>query len=420
VMSAQDKSFVIVGAGQAGRWLALTLRSLGYSGRIVWFGAEPHAPYDRPPLSKAVLKGEVAQAQLALIAAEKFAELNTDWRPGRRVVAIDRAAREVQADDGQRVRYDTLFLAHGGRARTLPGLAPHPRVLTLRTWDDAQALKAGIGAAQRVLVLGGGWIGLEVAASARLLGREVTVVEATPRLCIRTVPACVSDHLLALHRSQGVQVRLGDGVEKVEPHDAGVKLLLASGAVLEGDLLVVGIGLVAEDAIAADAGIACSNGVLADAWGRTSDAAIFAVGDIANAERGSAPGSPRARIESWENAERQAVAAAHAALGIAHDPLAAGPPWFWSDQYDDNLQLLGTPAEDALVVERSVPAKRQRLWFFCAGARVVALAAVNGGREVKVVRKWMREQRFPADLSRLAETGIDINKLPLADVPAAP
>jgi 3-phenylpropionate/trans-cinnamate dioxygenase ferredoxin reductase subunit len=413
---SDPRTFVVVGAGQAGRWLVLTLRSLGFGGRIVWFGAETYAPYDRPSLSKAVLEREVRLEHLALIAPDKFSELDTDWRPGRSVVAIDRTAREVQSDDGTRVRYDTLFLAFGGRARTLPGLAPHPRVLTLRTWDDALALKAAVGAARRVLVLGGGWIGLEVAAAARRLDREVTVVEAAPRLCIRTVPAAVSEYLLALHQGQGAEVRLGDGVEKVLPHDAGVKLMLASGTVLEGDLLVVGIGLVANEALAAEAGIACGNGVLTDAHGRTNDPAIYAVGDLANAERA---GGHRARFESWENAERQAVAAAHAALGLAHDPEAAGPPWFWSDQYDDNLQLLGVPDDGQRIVERSVGAKRQRLWFFCEGPRVVALAAVNGGREVKIVRKWMREQRFPADLARLAEAETDINKLPLAKSAAA-
>jgi 3-phenylpropionate/trans-cinnamate dioxygenase ferredoxin reductase subunit len=297
----------------------------------------------------------------------------------------------------------------------LPGLAPHPRVLSLRTWEDAQSLKSAILAAQHVLVLGGGWIGLEVAASSRLLGREVTVLEAAPRLCIRTVPPAVSEHLLALHRGKGVDVRLGDGVSSVLPGDKGVRVLLASGAALEGDLLVVGIGLIANEALAAEAGIACANGVLTDADGRTNDPHVFAVGDVANALRSD---GQRARIESWENAQRQAVAAAKAALGIEHDIAADGPPWFWSDQYDDNLQLLGAPTEGMQVVERHLPDKRQRLWFFCEGARVRALAAVNGGREVKIVRKWMREQRFP-DLAALAVPGTDINKLPLA-TPAAP
>lgn len=407
---ADPRSFVIVGAGQAGRWLALTLRADGFKGRIVWFGDEPHAPYERPPLSKAVLKGDVSLAQLALIAPDKLAELDTDFRPGQRIVAIDRAAQAVVADNGERTAYDLLFLAHGGSARMLPGVPAHPRVLSLRSWDDALALKARLGEARRVLVLGGGWIGLEVAASARLLGREVVVLEAAPRLCIRTVPECVSAQLLALHREQGVDVRLGSAVAGVAASDSGVSVQLASGERIAGDLLVVGIGLIAHDAIAAQAGIACANGVLTDGHGRTDDPQVFAVGDVANALRAD---GQRARIESWDNAQRQAVAASRAALGIAHDPEADGPPWFWSDQYQHNLQLLGTPTASMQIIEREVPAKQQRLYFFCEGERVRAVAAINAGREVKIVRKWLQQNRFPA-LASLTDAATDLNKLPLA------
>lgn len=406
---SDPRTFVIVGAGQAGRWLALTLRADGYSGRIVWFGDEPHRPYDRPPLSKAVLQGEVSAQQLALIDDDKFAALDLDWRPGEQVVAIDRAQRNVRTAGGAEVGYDALFLANGGQARCLPGLAPHPRIATLRTHEDAQAIKSALATAERVIVIGGGWIGLEVAASSRKLGKQVTVLEAAPRLCIRTVPPCVSEHLRELHLAHGVELRLGDGVQAVDAAAGDVSVLLGSGERIAGDFLVVGIGLVANDALAAAAGLATGNGVLTDASGRTDDPAVFAVGDVANALRGD---GQRLRIESWENAQRQAVAAAKAALGIAHDPAAEGPPWFWSDQYDDNLQLLGVPNESHRVVERSVPAKRQRVFFFCEGPRVRAVAAVNAGREIKVARKWMLQDRFPA-IDALADAATDLNKLPL-------
>ncbi len=407
-MSA-TRTFVIVGAGQAGRWIALTLRSEGFGGRIVWLGDEPHRAYERPPLSKAVLKGEVTVAHLALIADDAFAQLQIDWRPGQSVESIDRAAQMIRTAAGDSIAYDVLFLANGGRARQLPGLAPHPRVASLRTFEDALALKRDILAAQQVLVLGGGWIGLEVAASARLLGRAVTLVEAAPRLCMRTVPPCVSAHLLALHTAQGVTVRLGDAVQRVDTADAGVAITLASGDRLGGDLLLVGIGLVANDALAASAGLEIGNGVLTDAYGRTSDPAIFAAGDVANAQR---PDGKRLRIESWENAQRQGVAAARAALGLAPDAEANAAPWFWSDQYDDNLQLLGLPDERMQVIERHVPAKRAHLYFFCDGARVRAVAAVNAGREIKIARKWLRDDRYP-DLAALSDPGNDLNKLPL-------
>jgi 3-phenylpropionate/trans-cinnamate dioxygenase ferredoxin reductase subunit len=405
-----SRTFVIVGAGQAGRWLALTLRAEGFGGRIVWFGDEDQRPYERPPLSKAVLKGEAGLEQLALIAQDKWAELQLDWHPGTAVSSIDRAARRLTTSRGDALAYDVLFLANGGRARQLPGAPADPRILTLRTWADALALKAGLESARHVLVLGGGWIGLEVAASARLLGRQVSVLEAAPRLCIRTVPPCVSAQLLALHRAHGVDVRLGAAVSGVRTDGGGVTVALVDGGSVRGDLLVVGIGLTANDPLAAAAGLATRNGVLTDAQGRTEDPAIFAVGDVANALR---PGGERLRIESWENAQRQAVAAAKAALGVAHDPQADGPPWFWSDQYDDNLQVLGLPAESHRVVERSEPARRQHLYFFCEGRAVRAVAAVNAGREIKIARKWMRESRYP-DLEALADARQDLNKLPLS------
>ena len=403
-------NFVIVGAGQAGRWLALTLRENGFAGRIVWFGDEAHVPYERPPLSKAVLKENHGFERLLLLPEPKWSELAIDWRPGQRVVALDRTARTVRTASGEAVAYDALFLANGGRARTLPGLAPHARVLTLRTYEDALRLKRAIGLARHVLVLGGGWIGLEVAASARMLEREVSVIEAAPRLCMRTVPACVSAHLLETHKARGVRVLLGDAVREVVPGDKGVTLTLASGARLNGDLLVVGIGLVAADELAAAAGLAVGNGVLTDACGRTADPAIFAVGDVANAARAN---GARLRIESWENAQRQAVAAARTALGIAHQPEADGPPWFWSDQYDDNLQLLGLPDDSMQVIERQVPAKRSRLFFFCDGPRVRAVAAVNAGRDMRVVRRWMAQDSYPA-LDALVDPNADLNKLPVS------
>jgi 3-phenylpropionate/trans-cinnamate dioxygenase ferredoxin reductase component len=417
-VSALSQRVVIVGAGQAGRWVALTLREQGHTGPIHWFGDEAHAPYDRPPLSKAAIQGEIALDALALIPPAKFGELRVDFRPGQRVASIDRERKVVRTEAGDEAAYDLLFLAHGGRARTLPGVAPHARIATLRSYEDALAIKLQLASAQHVLVLGGGWIGLELAASSRKLGKRVTVLEAAPRLCIRTVPPCVSEHLLALHRGQDVDVRLGDGVQSVAADEGGVSVTLASGAVLRGDLLVVGIGLVANDQMAATAGIECSNGVLTDVQGRTSDPSIFAVGDVANSLRAD---GTRARIESWENAQRQAVTAAKAALGIAHDDAAEGPPWFWSDQYDDNLQLLGVPTESMRVIERAVPARRQRVFFFCEDthgqASVRAVAAVNAGREIKIAKRWLQQGKQPASLDSLADTTIDLNKLPLKESP---
>jgi 3-phenylpropionate/trans-cinnamate dioxygenase ferredoxin reductase component len=413
--SGSSSTFAIVGAGQAGRWLATTLRSQGFAGRLLWIGAEAHTPYERPPLSKAALQGEVQLEQLALLQAEALAALDVQWHGGQRVQAIEREARQVLLQDGRRLAYDTLFLAVGGRARTLPDLPAHPRVLTLRTWEDAQALKQQLRAARRVLVLGAGWIGLEVAASARRMGCEVTVLEAAPRACVRTVPVVVSEHLHALHRGHGVDLRLGASVQAVLPHDQGVTVrVTAAGAnapeVLDADVLVLGIGLVPADELASACGLQTGNGVWTDAQGRSSDPAIYAVGDVANSLQAD---GTRRRLESWENAQRQAVAAAHAALGLAHDPQAEGPPWFWSDQYDDNLQVLGTPLDSHQLIERTRTETRQRVLLFHDGRQVQAVAAVNAGREIKVVRKWLREGRQPA-LSALSDLATELHRLPLS------
>lgn len=404
------RTALIVGAGQAGRWLVTTLRAEGFAGRIVLLGDEPHPPYDRPPLSKAVLQGDMDLARLALLPADRLMELRVDWLAGVSAQAIDRGARMVRTSDGVHIGYDWLFLAQGGRARSLPGLAPHARVATLRSFEDALRIKALLARGGHLLVLGGGWIGLEVAASARRLGCKVTLVEAACRLCARTVPACVSEYLQTLHASQGVHLRLGQAVEAAEARDGGVELQLCGGERLQGDALVVGIGLIANDRLAADCGLDTDNGVLTDACGRTRDPAVFAVGDVANALQAD---GQRVRIESWENAQRQAVAAARTALGLAHDPWADGPPWFWSDQYDDNLQLLGLPDERTRVVERHVPDKRQRVFFFCEGRQVRAVVAINGGRELKIARKWILQGRFP-DIEALADTSLDLSKLPLS------
>jgi 3-phenylpropionate/trans-cinnamate dioxygenase ferredoxin reductase subunit len=409
------RRFVIVGAGQAGRSVVLALRANGFAGSITWIGSEAHRPYERPPLSKAVLQGQAGLPDLMLIRDEAWDDLALDWRPACSVTGIDRAARTVLTDAGETIAYDTLFLATGGRARVLPGLASHPRVHALRSWEDACALQAGINAAQSLLVLGGGWIGLEVAASARKLGKAVTVIEAAPRLAARTMPSCISALLQSRHESHGVDLHLGAVVQQVLPDDAGVTLRLGNGATLRGDQLLLGIGLQPDDGLGARAGLQCDNGIWTDAQGRTSDPHIFACGDVANALQPG--GAARMRMESWDNAQRTAVAAAKAALDVAHDAAAEGPPWFWSDQYDCNLQVLGLPAEGDEVVERQDDARGQRLYFFYRGAAIHALAAVNAGREIKLVRKWIREQRFPSRAA-LADPGTDLNRIERQEIAA--
>lgn len=402
------RSFVIVGAGQAGRWLAVTLREQGFDGRIVWFGDEGRAPYERPSLSKEVLLSLGGVPDLALLSDDQRIALRAEEHFDKRIVAIDRRRRIVHSEDGAEFGYDTLFLANGGHARTLPKLMQHPRIATLRTIDDALRIRRALADTQRVIVVGGGWIGLEVAASARTLGCEVTLVEAAPRLCVRSLPPCVAEHLLAIHRERGVDVRLADGVSDVASDEQGVAVTLVSGAHIDGGLLVVGVGMTPNDRLAAEAGIATANGILTDQFGRTDDPHVYAVGDVANSLRTD---GNRMRLESWENAQIRAVAAARFAIGRLDGDEIEQPPWFWSDQYDDNLQVLGLPNDMQRVIQRCVPSKRQRVFFFCEGASVRAVAGVNAGREVKIVRRWMLQHRYP-DLESLADPTLDLSKLP--------
>src|SRR3989344_240653 len=264
----QASTIVIVGAGQAGGWAAQALRSEGFAGRRVLTGDEVHPPPERPPLSKAVLSGAAAPESTRLMKPEAFDALAVQWRPGVQVHRIDRAAKQVLLSDGTVQPYDKLILCTGGRARRLavPGADQVP-LHTLRTIEDAQALAPALRPGRSVVVVGGGWIGLEVAATARQQGAEVVVVETQSRLCERTVPAEVSAYLLALHRAQGVRVLLGAGVrgfaraaDGADGADSRLEVLLADGSALACDTIVLGIGLVPNDELARAAGLAFGGG----------------------------------------------------------------------------------------------------------------------------------------------------------------
>lgn len=402
------ETIVIIGAGQAGGWAAQTLRKEGYAGRVVLIGDEPHPPHERPPLSKAVLAGEAAAETTHLQKPEAFAALALDWRPGVRVGRIDRAAKRLQLAGGETLGYDRLILCTGGRARRLsvPG-SDSAAVHELRTIADAQALAPLLAPGRRIVVIGGGWIGLEVAATARRKGAGVTVVEAQSRLCERTVPGEMSEHLLALHRTHGTQVLLGVGVAGVEAAaDGSSRVLLTDGRALECDTVVVGIGLVPNDELAREAGLACDGGVIVDACCRSSDPDILAAGDVAvtpNAWAGR-----RLRLESWQNAQEQGMAAARSALGheVDYQPL----PWFWSDQYGMNLQIYGVPLPTHRVVLRGTAGADGFVLFYLEGDVVKAAMGPNAARDLRFARRLI-EQRKPIDPQRLADASVPMSKL---------
>jgi 3-phenylpropionate/trans-cinnamate dioxygenase ferredoxin reductase subunit len=401
-------TIAIVGTGQAGGWAAQTLRKEGHAGPIVLIGDEPHLPYERPPLSKAVLSGDAPAESTYLIKREAFDQLALDWRPGMRVVAIDRATKQLRLAVGAPIAYDKLILCNGGRARPLrvPG-ADLAGVLTLRNLDDAHTLAQALVAGNRLVVVGGGWIGLEVAATARKKGMSVTVVEAMRRLCERTVPSEISTYLSTLHATHGTEVVLGAGVEKVSRGpDGALAVMLSDGRELSGDTVVVGIGLIPNDELARDAGLVCDGGVVVDAQCRTSDPDIFAAGDVASWH--CAWAGRRMRLESWQNAQEQGIAAARSALGLEvdHQPL----PWFWSDQYDTNLQIYGMPTPAHRVVERRAPGSDSFILFYLDGDVVSAAVGPNSARDLRFARRLI-EQRKVVDPVRLADLQVPMAKL---------
>ena len=399
-------SIVIVGAGQAGGWAAKTLRAEGYAGRIVLVGAERHPSHERPPLSKAVLSGEAAPETTHLFKPEEHAALDLDFRAEARAIRIDRAAKSVALAGGESIPYDRLILTTGGTARRLPVPGgDSPRVLYLRTIEDSLAIRAALGPGKKLVVIGGGWIGLEVAATARKLGASVVVVEGLDRLCARTVPPAISAFLRARHEREGVEIRLGAGVKSIEDRGALV-VRLADGTALEADAVVAGIGLEPDVALARDAGLTVDNGILVDEQCRTSDPDVFAAGDCANTPLPCL--GRRVRLESWANAQNQAIVAAKAALG--HDVRYDELPWFWSDQYDVNLQILGLPARWPEPVVRGDPTSGSFSQFYLDGDRIVAIVAVNAPRDLRAAKKLVQTRKAVSAAS-LADPAVQLQRL---------
>jgi len=390
-MAGMNAPILIIGAGQAAIMAAEALRSGGYSGPLTLIGDEPHAPYHRPPLSKAWLAGEMDASRLPMRTPEMLAGKNIDLRTGTKVTSINRTAKTVTLADGSTLPYGGLLLATGSTPRTLslPG-ASAQGVLALRTRDDADAIAQRMAVCLEkklpLVVIGGGVIGLEVAATARKKGLAVTVLEAAPRLLARMLQPVLSDWYAALHRSHGVQLLLGAQTAAIE-HDTnnnvtGVRL--ADGTVHPAGLVLVGIGVNANDELARAAGLECERGIVVDACGRTSDSSIVAAGDCT--ARRLADGS-LIRLESVQNATELGKSAAAALLGQER-PFTA-TPWFWSDQYDKKLQMAGLSAGSDQQVQRGDMASASFSLFHYKVGKLIAIDNVNNPKEHLLLRKLM-------------------------------
>jgi 3-phenylpropionate/trans-cinnamate dioxygenase ferredoxin reductase component len=395
---AATEVFVIVGGGQAGAWAAKNLRQQGFSGRLLLLCEEQHPPYERPPLSKQVLVGDAPPASTYLFPTDAYSGWDVELNLGTRATSVDLAAQRVQLADGGSLHYHRLLLTTGAYPRKFPG-ASGTNVFYLRSIDDAVAIRPCLRPDAHVLIIGGGWIGLEVAAAARKFGASVTVVEATDRLCARAAPKQLSDLLLKLHRDHGVDVRLKTQVTDLEGKGLVERARFSDGAFLNVSALVVGIGVVPATQLAERAGLLIENGISVDSRLQTSAPSVFAAGDVANFPAAS---GIRTRLESWDNAQKQGIAAATAMLEkeIELDRY----PWFWSDQFNMNIQLIGnfSDFDESLQLPESSPGASISLYL--RGGAVAGATAINAGREIRLLKRLL-EAGQPLNPHAIAKSG---------------
>lgn len=382
--------FVVVGAGQAGASLVARLRGEGFGGQITLIGAETALPYQRPPLSKAYLLGEMERARLHLRPREWYEENGVALRLGTWVSGIDPQARAVRFEDGGALTYDELALTTGAHPRRLPAATGGDLegVYTMRDLHDADALAPEMAAGRRLLVVGGGYIGLEAAAVAAKKGLRVTLVEAAPRILGRVAAAETSDYFRALHRAHGVEIREGVGLDRLTGTTRVSGARLTDGTGLDCDLAIVGVGVVPATALAEAAGLALDNGIRVDEYGRTSAPHVWAAGDCASFPYRGA----RVRLESVGNAIDQAEAVARNMLGQAK-PYEARP-WFWSDQYDCKLQIAGLSAGYDQVHVRRGPGDAVSHWYY-RGEDLIAVDAMNAPRDYMIGKRLIEAGKSP-------------------------
>ncbi|MCC7268286.1 MAG: FAD-dependent oxidoreductase [Caulobacteraceae bacterium] len=399
---------VILGAGHAGGSAAALLRQFGYEGHIVMVGDEPLAPYQRPPLSKAWLKGEADGEALALRPEEFYAENDIDFRAGVTATKIVRGGRTVELSDGSSIPYEHLIIATGARAiRLAVEGADLDGVMVLRTAADAEELKHRVGPGKRVAVVGGGYIGLEVAASARALGAEAVVIEREARVLARVACPALSTFVTGYHKTKGVAFELEANVGGFAGEGGkltGVKL--GDGRTIACDVAVVGVGAIPNDELASDAGLETARGVVVDDTARTADPAIFAIGDVTH--RPLPIYERMFRLESVQNALEQARQAA--AIICGRPPPAPEAPWNWSDQYDLKLQMAGLPFEADATIVRGDPATAKFAVFHLKGDQIQAVEAVNAPPEFMAGKQFILNRK-PVSRDKLADTSISMKEV---------
>jgi len=392
-------TILIIGGGQAGAQAIDTLRREGFEGRIVLVSEERELPYQRPPLSKKFLAGELAAERLPFRHQSFYDEHRIELKLGIRAVRLDPAARRVALSNGEEVAYDRLLLCLGAISRqlTCPG-SELAGVHYLREISDVPGIQEGLKPGARTVIIGGGYIGLETAATARKMGCAVTVLEMADRVMNRVVASNVSEYFAHEHRSQGIKLICNTRVVRLDGGARVERVICADGSIHEADTLVVGVGAVANMQLAAEAGLGCENGIVVDEYCRTTDAAIYAAGDCTY--HPSLRFDMRVRLESVDNAFEQAKTAAQNILGrpTVHDRV----PWFWSDQFDNKLLIVGLSQGHDQQITRGDPATRCFTVCYLKGGELMAVEAVNHPKDYMAARKLIAERARP-DPDKLAD-----------------
>jgi 3-phenylpropionate/trans-cinnamate dioxygenase ferredoxin reductase component len=378
------QSVIIIGAGQAGFQAAHSLRQGGFAGKITLVGDEPYLPYQRPPLSKAFMLGTQDEEGLLLRQPDFYVQNTIDITIKQRAIAIHRTQKHVQLTDGQQLQYDHLVLATGARVRKLELQgAELDGVFYMRSLDDAKDIKSRMESATNIIVIGGGFIGLEFAAVARKFGKNVTIIEAQSRLMARAVAPIMSEYFAQQHQAHGVNILLNTQIDSIIGHTKVSGLKLKDGTIILADLVVVGIGVIANDTLAHEAGLTCKNGIVVDECLCTIDPAIYAIGDCVQHHNVFA--NAAIRVESVQNAIDQAKCVANNIMGEKIPYKAV--PWFWSDQYDLKLQMVGINTGFDMAVTRGDSATRKFSVFMYKEGQLIGIDCVNRPADHMLGRK---------------------------------
>lgn len=398
---------VVIGSGQAAIQTVMSLKRNEFTGSIKVIGEEDHLPYQRPPLSKDFLLEEYKPERVSLKKKEFYEENGVDLILGKRAESIDTILKEITLSDENRIRYDQLIIATGSRVRKLnvPG-SDKKGIYYLRDLDDANALKQRLKKNKKMVIVGAGYIGLEVASVAASLGVEVTVIEMANRVMNRTVDPMISSYYQKLHESHGVKIHLDNGLKAFEGGDSVNAVLCSDGLMLEADLVVIGAGVLPNQEIAIEAGLECNNGIMVNEFGETSTAHVYACGDCTNHPNKGL--NTRLRLESVHNAMEQSKTVANTIMGNKepYDQV----PWFWSDQYDHKLQLVGISGDHDEVVMRGLESEQKFLLFYLKNSELIAVNAINSSKEFLICRKLVANKvKISSDV--IKDQSVNLNDL---------